>query len=82
MRSRVVCVLIRIVLSGLANDEAINLVLLGNVGYLTNITEHCSFSQKYLPFPPLTRSPPHFGHLTIGSSSDVKMNSVFIEDYF
>ena len=62
---RVACVLMWIDLSGLASDEAANLVLFGKDGHLTNMTEQCSFSQKYLPFPPFERSAPHFGQLTI-----------------
>ena len=72
MRSISARVLIRNVLSGFAKDEATSLVLLGNEGYLTNITEHWSFLQKYLPFPPLTKDSPHFGQSTIGSTSDPK----------
>jgi hypothetical protein len=62
-------VLIWIDLSGLASDEAANLVLFGKEGHLTNMTEQCTFSQKYLPFPPFERSAPHFGQLTIDFSS-------------
>jgi hypothetical protein len=37
------------------SEEAAILVLLGNEGHFTNIIEHFSLSQKYLPFLPFDR---------------------------
>lgn len=65
IRLEVECVLMWTDLSGLARAEAIILVLVGKDGHLTNIMEQCSFSQKYLPFPPFERGSPHFGQSTI-----------------
>ena len=72
IRLEVECVLMWTNLSGLARAEAIILVLFGKDGHLTNIMEQCSFSQKYLPFPPFERGSPHFGQSTMGFSSGMR----------
>jgi len=72
IRLEVECVLMWIDLSGLARAEAIILVLFGKDGHLTNIMEQCSFSQKYLPFPPFERGSLHFGQSTIRFSSNMR----------
>jgi hypothetical protein len=84
IRLEVECVLMWTDLSGLARAEAIILVLFGKDGHLTNIMEQCSFSQKYLPFPPFERGSPHFGQSTIRLFLQYEMKSaaMLIEGYF
>jgi hypothetical protein len=46
-------------------EEAAICILLGNEGHLTNMIEHVSLLQKYLPFLPFDRRFPHSGQSTI-----------------
>jgi hypothetical protein len=47
------------------SEEAAILALRGKDGHFTNMIEHRSFSQKYLPFLPFDSGFPQLGHSTI-----------------